>query len=105
VLGPVPDPQSSVPVCLSGHLDDATACSPPRSTAVNEPGIAAESAATQAGGGQYADLTELFCTADRCPVIVGNTLVYLDWNHLTLEYSRLLAPAIEALADRALAHG
>ena len=45
---------------------------------MNEPGIAAESAATKAGGGQYADLTELFCTADRCPVIVGNTLVYFD---------------------------
>ena len=99
------DPGSAlmVPDCLSGHLDDATACSPPRSTAVNQPGIAAESAATKAGGGQYADLTELFCTADRCPVIVGNTLVYFDENHLTLEYSRLLAPVIGALADRALA--
>jgi hypothetical protein len=105
VLGPVPAPDTVVPVCLSGHLDDATACSPPRSTAVNQPGIAAESAATKAGGGQYADLTELFCTADRCPVIVGNTLVYFDWEHLTLEYSRLLAPVIGALADRTLAHG
>ncbi len=72
-----------MPVCLSGHLDDATACAPPRSTAVNESGIAAESAATKAGGGQYADLTDLFCTADRCPVIVGNTLVYVDESHLT----------------------
>ena len=105
VLGPIPDPHSMVPICLSGHLDDATACSPPRSTAVNESGIAAETAATKAGGGQYADLTDLFCTADRCPVIVGNTLVYIDWSHLTLEYSRLLAPAIGALADRALAQG
>ena len=105
VLGPIPDPQSVVPICLSGHLDDATACSPPRSTAVNEPGIAAESAATKAGGGQYADVTELFCTADRCSVIVGNTLVYFDQNHLTVEYTRLLAPVIGALADRALAAG
>ena len=105
VLGPVPAPDTVVPVCLSAHLDDATACSPLRSTAVNQPGIAAESAATKAGGGQYADLTELFCTADRCPVIVGNTLVYFDWEHLTLEYSRQLAPAIGALADRALASG
>ncbi|ORW85145.1 acyltransferase [Mycobacterium sp. IEC1808] len=105
VLGPIPDPQSYVPICLSGHLDDATACSPARSTAVNEPGITAESAATAAGGGQYADLTDLFCTANRCPVIVGNTLVYLDPGHLTFQYARLLAPAIAALADRALAHG
>ncbi|WP_425436895.1 acyltransferase family protein [Mycobacterium palustre] len=105
VLGPIPDPHTSVPTCLSGHLDDASACAPRRSAAVNQPGIAAEAAATQAGGGQYTDLTELFCTASRCPVIVGNTLVYVDEAHLTLEYSRLLAPAIGALADRALAHG
>jgi peptidoglycan/LPS O-acetylase OafA/YrhL len=104
VLGPIPTPGSVVPICLSGHLDNAMACSPPRSTAVNEPGIADESAATKAVGGQYADLTELFCDADRCPVIVGNTLVYIDAKHVTLEYSRLLAPAIGALAERALAH-
>ena len=105
VLGPIPDPQSMVPICLSGHLDDATACSPPRSTAVNESGITAESAATKAGGGQYADVTELFCAAERCPVIVGNTLVYVDWSHVTPEYSRLLAPVIGALADRTVAGG
>ena len=105
VLGPIPAPHSVVPICLSGHLDDATACSPPTSTAVNESGIAAESAATTAGGGQYADLTELFCTADRCPVIVGNTPVYFDWYHLTVEYARALAPVIGALADRTLARG
>jgi peptidoglycan/LPS O-acetylase OafA/YrhL len=103
VLGPIPDPQTPVPDCLSRHLDDASACSPPRSTAVDGAGIAAESRATADGGGQYADLTDLFCTTERCPVIVGNTLVYFDWNHMTLEYSRQLAPAMGALADRALA--
>ena len=105
VLGPIPNPQSVVPVCLSDHLDDATACSPPRSTAISAPGIAEEYSATQASGGRYADLTGLFCTADRCPAIVGNTLVYLDESHVTLEYARLLAPVIGALADRALAQG
>jgi SGNH domain (fused to AT3 domains) len=105
VLGPTPDPHTSVPICLSGHLDDASVCSPPRSTAVNSSGIAAESAATEAGGGQYINLTDLFCTPNNCPVIVGNTLVYVDESHLTLEYSRLLAPVMGALADRALARG
>ena len=93
VLGPIPDLQSLVPNCLSAHLDDAPACSRPRSTAVNEPGIAAESVATKAGGGQYADLTALFCTADRCPAIVGNTVVYVNRDHISATYSRLLAPA------------
>ncbi|MFZ0717881.1 MAG: acyltransferase family protein [Mycobacterium sp.] len=105
VLGPVPDPHFDVPTCLSARLDDVSACVPRRAKAVNESGIAAESAAAKAGGGQYADLTELFCTADRCPVIVGNTLVYVDSSHLTFEYARLLAPVMGALADRALAHG
>ncbi|WP_442008131.1 SGNH hydrolase domain-containing protein [Mycobacterium sp. 2YAF39] len=105
LLGPIPEPGSVVPVCLSGHLDDVAACTAQRSVAVNESGIAAEIVATKAGDGQYADITSLFCTAQRCPPIVGNTLVYLDEYHLTLEYSRLLGPVIGTLIDRTLANG
>jgi peptidoglycan/LPS O-acetylase OafA/YrhL len=99
VLGPVPNPYESVPTCLSDHLDDAAACSSPRARAVNRAGIADETAATRAGGGHYQDLTELFCTGDRCPVVVGNTMVYFD-DHLTSQYALALAPAMGALADR-----
>lgn len=102
VLGPVPDPRSTVPTCLSAHLDDATACSPERGLAMNTSGIAAESAATEAGGGRYADLSDLFCTVDRCPVIVGSDLVFRDDNHLTIEHAQALTPVVAALADRAL---
>ncbi|MBV9638648.1 MAG: acyltransferase [Mycobacteriaceae bacterium] len=102
VLGPIPDPHSTVPTCLSAHLDDATACAQPRSVAVNDPGIAAEKAATIAGGGHYGDLTDLFCTADRCPMIVGNNLLFRDDNHITIEYAQTLEPVLGALADRAL---
>jgi SGNH domain (fused to AT3 domains) len=104
VLGPIPDPLSDVPICLSGHLDDMAACSPLRLVAVNEIGIAAEAAATRAGGGQYADITALFCTPERCPVIVGDTLVYIDEAHLTPEYARQLAPVMGTIADRAFAY-
>ncbi|OBH91781.1 acyltransferase family protein [Mycobacterium sp. E2733] len=103
ILGPAPDPHSSVPACLSAHLDDAGACAPSRSAAVDDDGIAAERAATTGAGGQYADLTDLFCTPDHCPMIVGNTLVFRDDNHVTTEYAQLLAPVMGALADRALA--
>ncbi len=41
----------------------------------------------------------MFCVADRCPVIVGSTLVFRDDNHVTSEYARLLAPVLGALAD------
>ena len=105
VLGPIPDPNSWVANCLSGHLDDATACSLRTSKAVNQAGIAAEAAATKTTGGQYDDLTELFCTVERCPAIVGNTLVYQNASHLTVEYVRLLTPVIGALVDRAFVSG
>jgi peptidoglycan/LPS O-acetylase OafA/YrhL len=105
VLGAVPDPHSTVPSCLSAHLTDASACSPARSLAVNDAGIAAEKAATTASGGHYADLTALFCTAERCPVIVGNDLVYRDDNHVTIAYAQTLAPVLGALTDAALAAG
>ncbi len=105
VLGPGPDPHSSVPTCLSAHLDDAGACAPTRSVAVDPGGIAAEQAAAVGSGGHYADLTDLFCTADRCPMVVGNTLVFRDDNHVTTEYAQLLAPVFGALADRALTDG
>ncbi len=103
VLGPVPSPHKSVPICLSGHLDDATACASSRSAAVNRSGVADEATATEAGGGHYVDLTDLFCAGDRCPAIVGNTLVYFDTAHLTAEYSRELAPVMDSLVARALA--
>ncbi|MFV8167545.1 acyltransferase family protein [Mycobacterium sp. 134] len=103
VLGPVPDPHTTVPTCLSAHMDDASACAPDRAIAVNDKGIAAETAAVQAGGGQYARLDQYFCTDQRCPVIIGNTLVFRDDNHITAEYAQLLSPVMAHLAESALA--
>lgn len=97
VLGPVPDPQSTVPSCVSDHMDDVDACAPERPIALNANGIAAEAAAVRGAGGHYADLSEWFCTVQRCPVIVGNTLVYRDDNHITGEYAEWLTPAMAEL--------
>jgi peptidoglycan/LPS O-acetylase OafA/YrhL len=105
VLGPVPDPHTWAPTCLSDHLDSATACAPNRAAAVNAQGVAAEDAATRAGGGRYADLADLFCTADRCPLIVANDLVYRDDNHITVEYATVLAPVMAAEIESALPGG
>ncbi|WP_428978064.1 SGNH hydrolase domain-containing protein [Mycobacterium bohemicum] len=66
--------------------------------------VAAEQGATVAAGGQYADLTDLFCVPDRCPVIVGNTLVFRDDNHVTTEYAQLMTPVMGALTDHAVAN-
>ncbi|MFI2228549.1 acyltransferase family protein [Nocardia testacea] len=102
VLGSIPDPHTDVPICLSGHLEDSASCAPARPDALNDTGIAAERAATIGGGGQYADLTSLFCTPSDCPLVIGDNLVFRDDNHLTVDYAETLAPIIGALTDRAL---
>jgi hypothetical protein len=103
VVGPVADPHSTVPTCVSAHMDNAVACAPTRAEGLNPGGIAAEAAAVAAGGGQYVDLSELFCTADRCPVVIGNTLAFRDDNHITTEYAEVLAPLLTEMIERALA--
>ncbi len=96
VMGAIPKPPQDIPTCLSAHVSNATACTLDRATTVNAAGIRAEQAATESAGGHYLNLIPLFCTATRCPVIVGNNLVYRDDNHLTTYYATWLAPVIGA---------
>jgi hypothetical protein len=103
VLGPTPGATGLVPVCLSAHMDDPLACAFPVPRWVSPAGIAAERDAVEGSGGQYADITELFCARGKCPVIVGNAMVFYDSGHLSREYSLTLSPVMGALADRALA--
>lgn len=102
VLGPEPKLTTVAPNCLSAHLRDVPACEFAWPDA-NNAGIAAESAVVRAAGGQYADTKDLFCSGDRCPPIVGNTMVFYDGSHLSNDYSRAMGPAVGALMDRALA--
>jgi hypothetical protein len=105
VMGAVPSPRRNVPTCLSDHLDSAAACGLDRATALDDSGVAAEAAAAAAGGGRYADVSALFCTPLRCPVVVGDQLVFRDDNHISVEYARWLSPVVGALVDRARGSG
>ena len=40
------------------------------------------------------DLMQYFCGSNRCPVIIGDVIVYSDSSHVTATYMRTLAPAI-----------
>lgn len=57
-----------------------------------------ESAAAAAAGARYVSTRDWFCSWGRCPAFVGSTPVAYDGGHLTIAYSRELAPLIrEAL--------
>ena len=47
-------------------------------------------------GATLIDLTRYYCTADRCPTVIGNVIVYRDTvaGHLTATYAKTLGPAI-----------
>jgi len=51
--------------------------------------------AAAAVGGTYLDLTDSFCTGDRCPAVIGGVLVYRDRGHMTATYARSLADALD----------
>ena len=104
VLGPEPKLSSVATNCLSAHLENANACEVAWPSAKNA-GIDVESAVVRDNGGYYANTVDLFCSADRCPPVVGNTMVFYDASHLTREYSEAIGPAMGALIDQALARG
>ncbi|MEU7906918.1 acyltransferase family protein [Actinoplanes sp. NPDC049118] len=86
--GPVPD-------CLSANPDDPQACARNRATAVHLAERREQvMAAVRAEGATVIDPLPWFCTPARCPVIVGNLLVYKDQHHITTAYSRFLAPLL-----------
>lgn len=85
----------SAPDCVSGHLSDVRPCTTPRRDAVYYPKAMAEDLALAR---RYQldsiDPTSWFCTPARCPVIVGNILLYRDDAHMVPAWSRFIAPVL-----------
>jgi hypothetical protein len=49
-------------------------------------------AARRTPGTKVIDLTDFYCDASKCPVVIGGVDVYADNNHLTVTFARTLAP-------------
>lgn len=45
-------------------------------------------------GAQLIDLTQYYCKADRCPLVIGDVIVYQSTTHITSAYMKTLGPAI-----------
>ncbi|THV37023.1 acyltransferase family protein [Glycomyces buryatensis] len=89
----------NVPDCLSEHPDDATECVNNLDDAIKFPERREEAMAAVADtGATYVDPIPWICDteAGKCPVVVGNLLVYRDSNHLSSSFSAELAPQLAA---------
>ena len=95
-------PQSA-PDCVAGHLSDVGSCTTKQSEATVLPAIkAAELRLANQEQINSIDPTSWFCAPKVCPVIVGNILVYHDKSHMTTEWSRFIAPALDNAISRTM---
>jgi peptidoglycan/LPS O-acetylase OafA/YrhL len=94
-----PYPNLDVPVCLSANMENVAACVQSREAMTNGiTGREAELAAAQSRDVPVIETFDLICPTQRCPVIVGNVLVYRDESHISAQFSRWLSrPLAEKL--------
>lgn len=97
VLADTPIASSDVPTCVWQHLVDVDDCSRPRADAFAHRLTEVEQGAAADAGVRYIQADDLLCGPTRCPVIVGDILVYLDQAHVTAEYMTWVAPALAPL--------
>lgn len=98
LLQDVPVPAYDMPGCVAQHLSDVGACTFPVKKAYSFPSRHQELAKDAAAAGfPVVDPLRWICTADTCPAVVGNMLVYRDDTHLTATFSTWLAPRVSPL--------
>jgi peptidoglycan/LPS O-acetylase OafA/YrhL len=85
--------------CAARNSTNLQTCSLPLSKVTSFDRNRAEAAVAKATGAMFIDVSRWLCT-DRCPVISGSTLMYMDSNHISATMSRELDKPLE-LAIRA----
>ena len=103
VLGETPQMTKSVIRCVerSGD-DDVRECGAPRDEALARTDYLGE-AGSATPGVTFASFSDVLCTADRCPAVIGNVIVYRDdSSHLTAAFSQTMASLVEPALIEAL---
>ncbi len=93
-----PVPAGNAPDCVANNLSKVEPCMNMREDAYSFPGRHEQMASTL----EVIDVATIepldwFCTERKCPVVVGNMLVYRDASHVSTPYSAYLAPAVAPL--------
>jgi hypothetical protein len=96
LLADAPRSLKNAPNCLQQNPLDMSAC-----LTLNEPASAirlntVQRRAVQEGGGVYRTLEDKICPSRPCPLVQGDVLVYKDKGHLTVTFTRKLAPSLRA---------
>lgn len=93
---PIPSQDDDVALprtCVSENMEHPEACDVSvEQSLLDDPAV---EAAQRLDDVYLMDLTDYFCTKDTCPVVVGNSLIYRDGNHVGDTYLKSLIPVLE----------
>jgi hypothetical protein len=95
-LRDTPYPNSNVPTCVSGALNDWSKCSFPRDVAFHTDPLMSGTAASH-GLAARVNVDQYLCppTKTECPAVLGGILLYRDNSHVTNTAMSLLSPMVE----------
>mgnify|MGYP006276567723 CR=1 FL=1 len=98
LIGTTPSLLHHAPACVAAHSASLQKCTYNyRSTKSQYRKLLVRDAAiVRASKAQYLATTPWFCESFRCPVVVANTLVYVDADHISSAYAERLAPDLSA---------
>ena len=86
ILADTPRSEYDVPACLAKHRDAIERCTTTRTAALGWRHLRREKEAARLTGATLVDMSDIVCPTDRCPPIIGKTLVYRDNHHLTATF-------------------
>ena len=81
------------PQCLAVNVGKPLACANPRSRVLLDDDMM-RAARRMSGDVNLIDLSDYFCDARRCYAVIGGASVYYDYDHMSMQFSTSLAPAL-----------
>lgn len=97
VVADAANPKEVVPNCLAQHRNDVELCEARIDDAHTSSVLAALREVTSHENAGLIDPTRWLCSEQRCPVVIGDILVYRDGHHLTTTVVLWLMPLVERL--------
>ena len=101
-LADTPVPQQHVPICLSGNPNSVQNCTFLREVAFNPQTYEVLKGVWSSETSRFVDLTDWFCTAQICPVVIGKMVVYRDISHISSAYALALTNVLQREIDFSL---
>ncbi|MEW1778966.1 acyltransferase family protein [Streptomyces sp. NPDC086777] len=103
-LTDTPYPGFSVPDCLAEKANDLASCTAKSDKIVDHPANRAlERDVAEENGAKVIDTVPAFCSNGYCPAVIGGTVVYFDYSHMTGSYAKSLVPFLQPTFKKILA--